>query len=417
MDIKKACIIAFVAFILAIAAYSLAQFNFTNKLAAPSTPCTNFTFLQSFGGNSTVCNPVPNLGQFTYFFTNETSLTTVNASKRMLITPNATETIKTYSNLNGNPVQNWTSMQGTPGLTFIPAGSFAVHIHASASSNNQVKIFARIWEVNNTGVYLNIIGDTEPELLTNVEEQYNMVYQAPNTTFLQSNQSRLMVQIMPQVLIDNPSVTLYFGGEADSKIQLPSQVVDATNFVPYAGATQDVNLGTHNLTVNNITSPDLINLENNITSANNSMNNLKVNKSGDTVTGNLTFTNSNGISGGLRYKAGFATRDLSLGSGTQFVNIGFQPSVIQFNTAIHATTSASWGFDDNTTAESIFDSTGDKADTYERDTTNSIVLEVNDSIDYAFAKVNLLNSSGFRLTWTNVGRPVGTATIEYLAYR
>jgi hypothetical protein len=175
----------------------------------------------------------------------------------MLTSPNSTKITLNYPSVsNGQILQNWTTEPGSPGISFIPAGSYVFHIHASRTGNpaSSVSIYGEFWEVNSTGYNLQKIGSSEQSpALPTTEAEYPLIFVAANTTVLNGADSRIMLRVNTTGVSGNTGVNLIFGEEADSHISLPSNTVDASYFVPYTGATADVNLGYHNITnVNNI---------------------------------------------------------------------------------------------------------------------------------------------------------------------
>jgi hypothetical protein len=174
----------------------------------------------------------------------------------MLTSPNSTKITLNYPSVsNGQILQNWTTEPGSPGISFIPAGSYVFHIHASRTGNpaSSVSIYGEFWEVNSTGYNLQKIGSSEQSSpLPTTEAEYPLIFVAANTTILNGTDSRIMLRVNTTGVSGNTGVHLIFGEEADSHISLPSNTVDASNFVPYTGATSDVNLGTHNITVSHI---------------------------------------------------------------------------------------------------------------------------------------------------------------------
>ena len=230
-----------------------AQYLQTGSFApTPDASCTGSNVPQ-WNGTAWVCNIIPAAGSLTYYFQNITSTSTINASKQMLTLPNATETELTFTNVTNNQVlQNFTTEPGSPGLKFIPAGSWEYHQHAN-KTGTAVSIFADVYEVNATGYILQHIGSSETSTpLVAAETEYRLFFVTANTTFLTSNTSRIMVAVTTTSVTGTPSVHLELGNDADSHLTFPSNTVDGTNFVPYNGATADVNLGTYNLTANSV---------------------------------------------------------------------------------------------------------------------------------------------------------------------
>jgi len=113
---------------------------------------------------------------------------------------------------------------------------------------------------------------------------------------------------------------------------------------------------------------------------------------------------------------GTFTRDTTLASGTQAVTgVGFQPTAVLLLAIESSTREASWGFDNGTTAVSIYDNAGG-LDAYATNATQSIFLEEASGTDYR-GEITSLDTDGFTVTWTRTGAPTGTATVRYLAFR
>ena len=172
----------------------------------------------------------------------------------MLTSPdsNITTAITYVTPANNVTFQNFTTRQGLPSISLIPGGEYHLHYHASTNHDAFVMVFAEIWEVNNTGYKIAKIGDFEHEILHATETQIDVHFFRNETYFMNSTESRIQVEFFAHILQDAPDVTLYFDGVTNAGLSLPSVTVDATNFVPYTGAVQDVNLSTHNLTAANI---------------------------------------------------------------------------------------------------------------------------------------------------------------------
>jgi hypothetical protein len=82
--------------------------------------------------------------------------------------------------------------------------------------------------------------------LTTSELEYNLYTVTANTYSMASTSSRIVARVKATTT-GNPNLAIFVGDEADSHLTLPSVTVDSSTFIPYTGATLDVNLGTHNL--------------------------------------------------------------------------------------------------------------------------------------------------------------------------
>lgn len=204
------------------------------------------------------CENPPIGGTITYYQTPTAS--SIATYLQATATPYSPKTTLTYAGLAAgtDTIANFATNAGTPNLTFIPAGAFLWHVHASRTgAAGTVTLQFQLWEATSAGVDIAQIGTTSEITLglTTTETEYNIAFVTNNVYTMASTASRLVLRVQANVgTPSTPNVLLYVGGTADSHISLPSQTVDATNFVPYVGATTDVNIGTHDF----ITSSRLI---------------------------------------------------------------------------------------------------------------------------------------------------------------
>ena len=229
---------------------------------AGSVSANTYCLLQTGTGAASaqpMWGPCPANGTLTYYIAPTPSNLTngsavVNQDVQMLTPPYSPITnIDIAHNASGDVVlQSAATDPGFPGLTFIPAGQYTFHIHAERLSGNRaVTLYGVFREVTATGVAVGTIG-TQTELtpaLTGSQLEYALQMPDGNTYSLASLTSRIVLDIHAVFTggSTNTTVRLFVGGTADSHISLPSNTVDATSFVPYTGATADVNLGGHNL--------------------------------------------------------------------------------------------------------------------------------------------------------------------------
>ena len=224
----------------------------------PTTTGSSSQVLTTDGTGITSWQNIPLAGNLKYYFQGTAS--DVGGYKSQLITPYTPfTTLPTHVTASGANVllMNWITAPGSPGLTAIPAGQFQMHIHSSKPSGSRViQIYAEIWETTSAGVDIGAspIGTTETSAaLTGSETEYNLYFSTANTYSLTSSASRIDTRVYAKAASggSDPDVDIFYGGEADSFTALPSQTIDATNFVPYTGATANVNLGTYSLTATN----------------------------------------------------------------------------------------------------------------------------------------------------------------------
>ena len=169
---------------------------------------------------------------------------------RLLASPYSPKTTFSFPSLAAgtDTLQDWITDTGIPNLTFIPAGVFHVHLHALRSgAAGSVRLQAQLWEVSSAGVDIAQIGVTAAgPPLTTVELEFDIDFSTANVYPMASAASRIVMRLQAVVVGGStPDLSFFVGGTADSRISLPSATVDATFFVPYTGATANLNLGAH----------------------------------------------------------------------------------------------------------------------------------------------------------------------------
>lgn len=146
-------------------------------------------------------------------------------------------------------IGNFATNVGFPNRTIIPVGSFLGHYETQkgAGSNNYYTYF-EVYKRNTLG--------SETLLVTSdntSQTSVNTVVQNTTTAFISSAitisaTDRIVMKIYAVMITSSANITLRFDNTTNARLELPSQSADATNFIPYTGATSDVNLGSHNLT-------------------------------------------------------------------------------------------------------------------------------------------------------------------------
>lgn len=217
-----------------------------NVLPAQSSSTSN-NFLTS-NGSSASWGSIPSAGALSYYMNYATS--SVTGFKQMIYTPTSTvNTIASSSLANGGLITKFITPTSTPSLSFIPAGRFETHIHASSTGITSM-IYAEIWEVTSTGTDITKIGtsNTSANLATTTSEN-QLYFTTSNTYTMASTSSRLALKVY-RAGTGTSTVTLFLGGTTDSHIHVP---MDLSTLVPYSGATQNVDLGTNTITSNGAT--------------------------------------------------------------------------------------------------------------------------------------------------------------------
>ena len=135
---------------------------------------------------------------------------------------------------------------GYPNITVIPSGVLGFHYETqkTAGSNNYYT-YVEVWKRNLAGTETLIVtSDNTTQVSVNTKVQ-----QSP-TAFLVANVSilatdRLVLKLYGVMLSASATITVFFDDNTNARFVLPSSSVDATNFVPYSGATKDVDLGVY----------------------------------------------------------------------------------------------------------------------------------------------------------------------------
>lgn len=227
------------------------------RLAGNITTVQKFLSQTGDGANSDVPSwqVVPAQGTYTTYMTNIAS--DVAGDYKSLTTPDVAKTTFSTAGLASGStlLRTWISEPGFPNLVFIPHGQFDFHVNAAQTAGagkKDAQVYAELWEANAAGVDIALIGTTTYTLpvLTALEVNYLCDFVTPSAYFMASTASRLKVKVYAYVtgVGGDPTVALYYGGTANTSFAIPSNTVDATNFVPYLGATANIDLNAKEVT-------------------------------------------------------------------------------------------------------------------------------------------------------------------------
>jgi hypothetical protein len=195
--------------------------------------------------------PLPVGGYLTYYFQGAAS--DVATYYKQLVSPFATSTaLSTAGVANAQVLANYITDPGFPGVAFVPGGVYQLNLHASQTAGSKVSaVYAELWETTSAGVDIALIGTSGfSQTLTGsaADDYVTFSLAAPYT--MASSSSRIDTRIRASVTGGGsaPTIALWYGGATDSRTQLPSNQVDASNFIPYTGATANIDLGSHTIT-------------------------------------------------------------------------------------------------------------------------------------------------------------------------
>lgn len=122
--------------------------------------------------------------------------------------------------------------------------------------------------------------------------------------------------------------------------------------------------------------------------------------------------------GDKRFFTGSVTRDISLTNGSvAYTGLGFKPSSLSFYSVIPSSQAVSWGFTDCTTVNKGLSQGYNTKPVYDSWASASIILTDQTEANYETGQVTSCDTDGFTVSWAKTGSPVGTATINYMAYK
>jgi hypothetical protein len=199
--------------------------------------------------------PIPVLGDLTYYLTNTAS--DVATYYKQTTTPQVALTSLPFASVtDGQLLATFISEPNNPNRTSIPDGQYLNHLHLGKTGGTKdLQVRAEMWEVTSAGVDIVKLADLGPStvLVGSGSTEYIIGYNTVEKT-LSSVTSRIATKIYAVVSGGGsaPSISIFQGDGSDSRSNLPAPVVDATNYIPYTGALNDVDLGGKNITTTDI---------------------------------------------------------------------------------------------------------------------------------------------------------------------
>jgi len=147
----------------------------------------------------------------------------------------------------------WTTLSGYPTGDAIPAGTWDVHIHAVQTAGKDCRLYGKIY-LKASGGSLTYLGETgKTKVLSDTEQAYDIMLQTGVINLTAGDAILMVGNAEPSGNGSDPQITIYFGGTKGSLLALPAPTIDVNNYIPYSGATKDVNLGAYNITAANLT--------------------------------------------------------------------------------------------------------------------------------------------------------------------
>ena len=209
-------------------------------------------YFLSSNGTSTFWNPMNFGGELNYFFSGVSS--SIAGNKLALSSPTSTQAVYTFAGLSSGTTTllSFITATNSPFLTSFPNGFVSTDLYGSKTAGTMTaQLYSIVSEVNSNGTLVKIIGQTSltNPLISGTTEQ-DVDFNVTSSYFFASTTSRLKISIVASVSGggSNPTVAVSIGNGTDSHLSLPSPTIDASNFVPYTGASQNLNLGTYSIT-------------------------------------------------------------------------------------------------------------------------------------------------------------------------
>jgi hypothetical protein len=199
--------------------------------------------------------PIPVLGDLTYYLTNTSS--DVATYYKQTTSPQVALTSLPFASVtNGQLLATFISEPNNPNRTSIPNGQYLNHLHLGKTGGTKdLQVRAEIWETTSAGVDIIKLADLGPSsiLVGSGSTEYIIGYNTVEKT-LSAVTSRIATKLYAVVGVSGsaPSISIFQGDGSDSRSNLPAPIVDATNYVPFEGALNDVDLGSKKITAQDV---------------------------------------------------------------------------------------------------------------------------------------------------------------------
>ena len=232
----------------------LLSHNGSNLVRVGANQTSTNLVLTSVLGGIPSWQPVPITGVSDYFLTSTAS--DIGTCKQQVISaPLTASTITATGISNGSLIACFVTNTGYPGLPYIEEGVIQVHINANQTAGTKtVTIYAQIWEVSSLGVDIQLIATTNntTRVLTSTVTELS-IYKEIALTPLASIDSRTETRLFATAGAGtDATINIQVGNGYHSHTSLPAPSVDITSFVPYTGATQNLDMSTHSITATKV---------------------------------------------------------------------------------------------------------------------------------------------------------------------
>lgn len=222
----------------------------------PSNPVsTTLKFLSQFNSSMPTWQTVPSQGTYTYYFR---AVSSTSGNYLIMNSPTTSMVSKTFpASAVTTTITQWITNTSSPSLTSIPEGLWTIHIDATKTAGTKdLRFYFDVYKWNG-GVETLLFTSQLSRIITGTDtvNPDEIDLEVVTSTIALDINDRLVARVyaVPGGTGTNPSGAVYFGGISEARISLPSPTVDATTFVPYTGATKNIDLGSFGLTFSNAT--------------------------------------------------------------------------------------------------------------------------------------------------------------------
>ena len=170
--------------------------------------------------------------------------------------PNSTEVSITKTGLGvGNTLMGtWITPSNVPNLRLIQAGEFHVRVAGEKTSGTKsAQYFFEVYKTNSTGGDETLIATSEhSNELTGTRQTLDIYSTIPETAM--NSTDRIIVKGYVYVSGGGsaPSVVAYIQGTSRTRMEIPVGGVTTERYIPYSGATKNVDLGDYNISATHI---------------------------------------------------------------------------------------------------------------------------------------------------------------------
>jgi len=197
---------------------------------------------------SSVASPT---GILTYVLTNDSSdiSTYYDLTALPAFTAGSAASVPVSVTTSETLLASFATNVGYPNTTIIPSGVITSHYETTKGSGGQSYTTRfRLYKRSSGGTEtLLITSDNSTATTANTAQQQSPLAIVASDITLDPT-DRLVLKVFATMESSSATITLAFDNGTGALIRIPTASVDATNFIPYVGATKNVDLGTKDLT-------------------------------------------------------------------------------------------------------------------------------------------------------------------------